>query len=245
MPLLCLAFTSGVLAAETGAPQPRLMQFAVVRTNEPACEPTCPEWISAEGAIGAKTPALLKAVLKSLGGRKLPIVLFSSGGNRDAAIELGRIIRRAKLDVVVGRTRFIGCHPQDKDCKAYQRRGADFLGRAISRGHCVAECALVLAGGVERLVPDQAIFHVRLTDRKISKAGERKLLAYLKEMGIGPSLVDALKTSPDRNLEMAPLRASGLITGTEAVETITDVGVCKTFPAPDNCRVFTTLDLED
>ena len=33
-----------------------------------------PEWISAEGAIGVRTPALLKAALTTLGGRKLPIV---------------------------------------------------------------------------------------------------------------------------------------------------------------------------
>ncbi|WP_442577677.1 hypothetical protein ACSBOB_19120 [Mesorhizobium sp. ASY16-5R] len=245
MPALCVALTSSLLAADSAAQQPWPMRFAVVRTNDTACEPTCPEWISAEGAVGAKTPALLKATLKTLGGRKLPIILFSSGGNRDAAMELGRIIRRGGLDVAVGRTMFTGCRPDEKDCRANDGKGADFFGQALSRGHCAAECTLVLAGGVERIVPDQAIFHVRLTDPKMSKAAERKLLAYLKEMGVGPSLLDALKTPPDSNLDMAPLKASGLITGTRAVESITGSAICKTFPAPDNCRVFTTMDLEN
>ncbi|MEQ1955075.1 hypothetical protein [Mesorhizobium sp. CN2-181] len=221
------------------------MQFVVVRANDTSCEPTCPEWISAEGAIGAKTPALLKATLKTLGGRKLPIVLFSSGGDREAAMELGRLIRRAGLEVAVGRTWFVGCRPEEKDCKANDGKGSDFLGRAISRGHCAAECVLMLAGGVERLVPDQAILHVRLKNQKMSKAAERRLTAYLKEMGVGPSLVDALKAEPETNLDVAALRAAGLVTSTRSVESITESSICKTFPAPDNCRVFTTQDLED
>jgi hypothetical protein len=51
------------------------MQFAIVRSNAPECEPTCPECISAEGMIGTATPALFKRVLKILGGRKLPIIV--------------------------------------------------------------------------------------------------------------------------------------------------------------------------
>ena len=245
MPALCLALTSDVLAAEPTAPQPRLMQFVVVRTNDTACEPTCPEWISAEGAIGARTPALLKAALKTLGGRKLPIVVFSSGGDREAAMAMGRMIRSGGLDVAVGRTWFVGCRPEEKHCKANDRKGADFLGRAVSRGHCAAECVMMLAGGVERLVPDQAILHVRLKNQKMSKAAERRLTAYLKDMGIGPSLLEALKAKPGSNLDVAPLRAAGLVTGTRTVESITGSGICKAFPAPDNCRVFTVLDLED
>ena len=243
--LLCVVLTSAVLAAEPAAPQPKQMQFVVVRTNDTACEPTCPEWISAEGAIGAKTPALLKATLKTLGGRKLPIVVFSSGGDREAAMTLGRLIRRGGLDVAVGRTWFVGCRPEEKDCKVNDGKGSHFLGRALSGGYCASECTLMLAGGVRRFVPDRAILRVQFKDPKMNKAAERKLTAYLKEMGISPSLLEALKAEPGGNLDTAPLRVARLITGTEAVENITYSGICKVFPAPDNCRVFTTLDLED
>ena len=86
-----------------GAAQPSMedtppMRFVVVRSSEPGCEPVCAEWISAEGTIRAKTPGELKSLLKTLGGRKLPIVLFSPGGDVDAAMALGRLIRQNKLD---------------------------------------------------------------------------------------------------------------------------------------------------
>lgn len=175
----------------------------------------------------------------------MPIVVFSSGGDREAAMTLGRLIRRAGLDVAVGRTWFVGCRPEEKDCKVNDGKGSDFLGGALSGGYCASECVLMLAGGVRRLVPDQAILRVRLKDPKMNKAAERRLTAYLKEMGIGPALLEALKAGPESNPDVAALRASGLITGATSVESITGSGICKAFPAPDNCRVFTVLDLED
>ncbi|MDQ6437643.1 hypothetical protein RB623_26630 [Mesorhizobium sp. LHD-90] len=234
-------------SAETAeTPQPKQMQFVVVRANDSACEPTCPEWISAEGAIGVKTPALLKAALRTLRGRKLPIVLFSAGGDVGAAMEMGRRIRRAGLPVVVGRTWFVGCRPDEKDCKANDGKGADFFGRALSSGgYCASECTLLLAGGVKRLVPDMAILRVRLRDPKMGKAVERRLAAYLKEMGVDRVVLDRMKSARGDNLDTGPLQAAGLVTGTGTAESVTESSICRTFPAPDNCRVFTVLDLED
>ena len=83
-----LGIGSAASAGQTKNPEPDLdapMRFVVVRSDAPGCEPTCPEWISAEGAITAKSPALLKAALKTLGRRNLPIVVNSPGGDVDAA----------------------------------------------------------------------------------------------------------------------------------------------------------------
>ncbi|TIM19564.1 MAG: hypothetical protein E5Y61_34240, partial [Mesorhizobium sp.] len=60
------------------------MRFIIARSSAVGCKPNCPEWISAEGAIAAGTPALLKRVLKKLGTRKLPIIVNSPGGDVDA-----------------------------------------------------------------------------------------------------------------------------------------------------------------
>ncbi|MFN7127326.1 MAG: hypothetical protein ACK4M8_15650, partial [Allorhizobium sp.] len=97
--ILCLmvglmASAATVRAAPPGGDD---MQFFVVRSNQPGCEPTCPEWISAEGAIVGGTPARLKKLLKSIGDRRLPIVVTSPGGNVDAAMVLGR-----RSDVLAG-----------------------------------------------------------------------------------------------------------------------------------------------
>ena len=87
------------------------MRFAVVRSNAPGCEPNCPEWVSAEGTIEAGTPSLFKRTLKALKGRQLPVVVNSPGGNVDAAVTLGQMIRKNKLDIAVGTTVFSGCEP--------------------------------------------------------------------------------------------------------------------------------------
>ncbi|RUW99710.1 hypothetical protein EOA27_35240, partial [Mesorhizobium sp. M2A.F.Ca.ET.037.01.1.1] len=87
------------------------MRFVVVRSSATGCEPNCPEWISAEGTIEAGTPALFRRLLKTLDGRQLPIVVNSPGGNVDAALQLGRMIRKNKLDIAVGITEFSGCSP--------------------------------------------------------------------------------------------------------------------------------------
>jgi len=241
---LCCVLAPHAQAGE--APEPKQMQFVVVRANDAACEPTCPEWISAEGVIGARTPELFRRILKTLGGRKLPIVLFSTGGDVNAAIATGRQIRRAGLPVVVGRTWFVGCRPEGKDCKVTEGKGADFLGRAMSYGgYCASECTLMLAGGTERLAPSVAILRMRLKDPNMSRSAERRVAAFLKEMGIDHSLLDLMKNSPVSDFDTAPLMAAGLVSDDRTAESITDAAICEAFPAPDNCRVFTVLDLEN
>lgn len=128
------------------------MQFAVVRSNAAGCEPNCPEWISAEGAIAAGTPAQLKRILKTLGRRKLPIIVNSPGGNVDAALQLGRIIRKNKLDIAIGTTKFSDCWPGMTDCRANDGKGAAYFGIASDGGAmCNSACPLMFAGGVRRL----------------------------------------------------------------------------------------------
>ena len=147
------------------------MRFVVVRSNASGCEPNCPEWISAEGTIEAETPALFKRTLKTLDGRQLPIVVNSPGGNVDAALALGRMIRKNKLDIAVGTTVFFGCEPGMKNCKDNEGKGADYFGMAYDDGAmCNSACPLMFAGGVRRVVgrlglsrrpPDHHHLHAR------------------------------------------------------------------------------------
>ena len=137
------------------------MRFVVVRSSAPGCEPNCPEWISAEGAIAAGTPALLKRTLKTLGRRKLPIIVNSPGGNVDAALQLGRIIRKNKLDIAIGKTEFSDCWPGMTDCRANDGKGAAYFGTATDGGAmCNSACPLMFAGGVRRVVGSWAYLGV-------------------------------------------------------------------------------------
>ncbi|WP_352905010.1 hypothetical protein [Mesorhizobium sp. M0700] len=200
------------------------MRFVVVRSSAPGCEPTCPEWISAEGSIEAGTPALFKRALKALGGRKLPIVVDSPGGNVEAALTLGRLIRKNKLDIAVGKTGFVGCLPDMKNCKENDGKGARYFGDAYANGAiCNSACPLMFSGGIRRVVGEWAflgvhqitttyirtkllyrttyrmvkgkkkILSTRIVSRRdagsyktyeMNKPLERRLSAYLKEMGI-------------------------------------------------------------
>lgn len=125
------------------------MTFVVVKGLR--CAETCPEWISAEGRITSGTPAQLRKVLKSIGKRKLPVVLNSPGGDVDAAYAMGRMIRKAGLETTVGATWLDACPPKDKRCRAGIGKGGKSTGYSHPfRAGCYSACPLVLAGGTVR-----------------------------------------------------------------------------------------------
>ena len=129
------------------------MQVVLVRSDV-ACEPDCPEWISAEGRIVPSTPAEFKRALKAMGDRRLPVIIHSPGGDVDAAMAIGRLIRAKQLDVAVGKTVFEGCAPGHKGCAPSKGR---YRGMAYSvNAFCASACPLVLAAGTERLVGEVA-----------------------------------------------------------------------------------------
>lgn len=163
--LICLlaSLVAGhaAFATDTAPDLGPTMRFVVVRSNAPGCEPICPEWISAEGSIEARTPVLFKRMLKTLGGRNLPIVVDSPGGNVEAALTLGRLIRKNKLDIAVGKTRFDGCLPDAKDCAENDGSGVRYFGDAYASGAmCNSACPLMFAGGIRRLVGESAYLGV-------------------------------------------------------------------------------------
>jgi hypothetical protein len=128
------------------------MFFTIVRSNAGYCEPYCPEWIYGEGQIEADTPVAFKRVLQQVGDRHLPLIIMSPGGNVEAAIEMGRLVRQNKIAVQVGYTRFINCSPRDRTCVGDSPKKGEFRGMAMVNGaFCWSACPLILAGGERRL----------------------------------------------------------------------------------------------
>lgn len=139
------------------------MRVAIVRNAVSGCEPQCDEWISAEGKIDKTTLGVFRRVLKSLGVRKLPIFISSGGGDVDAAIEIGRLVRSKGLDVAVTKTAFApDAAPPPKENRSGQneRSGAapsHIRGWAQSReAFCASACTLILAAGQRRFVAHAA-----------------------------------------------------------------------------------------
>ena len=85
------------------------------------------------------------------------------------------------------------------------------------------------------------------TTYEMNEAMERKLTAYLKEMGIDQSIVDVMKSTPAtdiRQIALLDLLQSKLVTNLDAVDVLTAGKICATVPAAANCRVFTMSDLK-
>src|SRR6188474_216932 len=82
---------------EVQAPVAPPMIFAIVRSGVTGCEPNCPQWISAEGQIMPGSAGQFRKILKQAGKQRLPVVITSQGGDVEAALAIGNLIRERKL----------------------------------------------------------------------------------------------------------------------------------------------------
>jgi hypothetical protein len=139
------------VASPASPPSDPPMQVQIVRLKG-ACGTKCPEWIAAQGRLDSAAPQRFKAVLARLDGRQLPVLLDSRGGSVDASLEIGRMIRARKLDVVIGRTVIEPCQPSEAECRTLARQGIRLGAPEIRKALCASACAFLLAGGVNRHV---------------------------------------------------------------------------------------------
>lgn len=123
------------------------MTFEIVRRSDLACEPTCPEWISAAGVIDRSTTAKFKRLRKALQNKRLPIVFNSFGGDILIALQLGREIRKYKFDTAIGNTETYPCEGKNAACNI-----KDLQFGLINNipAYCDSACAYALAGGIRR-----------------------------------------------------------------------------------------------
>jgi hypothetical protein len=155
------------------------MRIVVVRNNVPGCEPLCPQWLSAEGQITARTPALFKKALADTRAFRLPVVITSTGGDVDAALAIGEMIRKRHLDVVVGWTYFAGCSPLEKKCKLPKGQTGVYRGIAMSsQAFCVSACSFVLAAGERRLRGEGSFVGVHQISRTVTREKVRYYERY-------------------------------------------------------------------
>ncbi|WID94647.1 hypothetical protein QO058_17615 [Bosea vestrisii] len=173
--LLALALPLLALPAaaqdKPAAPQPEPMRIVVTRSAEP-CEPECREWIAAQGAISNDTLAELRRALAELNGRKLPLLVYSTGGTVEAAIAMGELVRKGGLDIAVARTVFTQRDPA--------------LGTIDERSPlCASACTLFLAGGQRRIIPLQSRIGVHqqtIVETETTTVRDYKIVRGRKEL---------------------------------------------------------------
>ena len=180
------------------------MRFVRVTSADPACKPNCPEWLSAQGRIEAGSAKAFAKAVASLKGRRLPVLIHSSGGSVADAGAMGELIRAKGLAVAVARTLITNCPETSPTCP--DGPGAAITGGAI----CASACVLVLAGGVERLAAPLALIGVHQTTTLVSETeglahlkSTRKIYqqpgvdsaveAYLDAMGVGEPVMTLMR----------------------------------------------------
>ncbi|WP_296038823.1 hypothetical protein [uncultured Agrobacterium sp.] len=217
------------------------MNFILVSDGD--CSDTCVQWVSAEGAITHATPTRFAAFLATLKNRKLPIVIQSVGGDVDAALAIGQMIRNRKLDTAIGRTQLNDCPMLDPRCKEKMVKGGWSSGTVRSGGaYCFSACPFVVAGGVNRAAsPNTSIGLHQITNGtkdqnygRVSRRNldaistrkddriEEKLGTYLDAMGVRSKDVFAMMglATPDGLYSVLDEEAlkTGLITKVYSLE---------------------------
>lgn len=267
--MLLLAPGAGAAKQKKPAAAPPLlrweqpMKVAIVRGSDKACEPTCPEWIMAEGMIDAKTPALIQsAVVKARarsGGAGPVVILHSNGGNILAALQIGYFLRAQNVATAVGKTKYKDCDPFDATCTPGGGEGI-YLGKLISGpASCLSACPLILAGGIKRLAGSEsyvgvhrwsteadpgkrpgAIYKVPKSDTSWDKVVRKMMSDYLVSMDISLDVVADMNKTPFASMKYYDLRQRvklKLVTGSAAARSLTSPKICSADkPAPHCVR---------
>lgn len=203
---------------QTSAAMPPIV-FFLAKGDANACGVGCSDWIAADGRIDPGADERLRALLKKLGGRKLPIFFHSPGGAVPTGLALGRLLRQRGLTAGVGWTVPAGCDPKQQDepaCDKLKRSGRDLVA-VLDTGHtmCNSSCVYALVGAAVREVgagvglgvhSSSISFTLKRIDgqghvttmqthaaptveRKALESGYAAISAYLREMGISQDLL--------------------------------------------------------
>ena len=210
-------------APEKSVPRSPPIAFFLAKGDANACGIGCSEWIAADGAIDSGADLRLRALLKKLGGRKLPIFFHSPGGAVPTGLAIGRLLRQHGLTAGVGWTVPAGCDPKQQNepaCDKLKRSGRDLVAVLdTGRTMCNSSCAFALVGAAVREVgagvglgvhSSSVSFllkridgagHVTITPTQVAPKVEHKALenvyvtiaSYLREMDISPDLLTAAR----------------------------------------------------
>jgi hypothetical protein len=151
-------FALGAPAAR--ADQPMTFEWGTVYGDVPA--------IFADGEFTPETPAALRAFLKRSTQQTPDTMLYmnSLGGDLSAGMEVGKIVRQAKLNTAVARNTRNPADANTIDLDAFSR---------VYPGYCVSACSLAFLGGVKREVRPGSIFAVHQVS--MNCVDKRKALA--------------------------------------------------------------------
>ncbi len=208
-------------------PNAAKMTFRLARLWGVHCITVCPMWIVAEGVIRPETPADFATFLKMQGLQKIAVVFHSTGGDPMAAMELGRMIRKAGFETALGQSEFSIYEDQSK-IVPYKPQPAQIK----SDGLCNGACALAYAGGTERHVNAETTMQLYHPTAISSSEGTAVAIAmnqHLIAMGVAPKFMSSLhllKGKTAASWKMAELLTVAMATDAQNVRDLLSAEKC-------------------
>ena len=159
--------------------------FAMELSTDTRCfedlEPKCQKMIIAVGVITKDTPKQFTEYSQNFPAGTY--VLFSSkGGMLDSGLMIGKRIREAKFNTIIGNTEF-------------------------SSADCLSSCAYAFFGGVKRKIPTTGhlgLHHyyskTQIIDVEQQQRINQSLSRYLESMGIDPRLLEYANSAKSTNM---------------------------------------------
>ena len=211
----CLSWSAGWAAAEPAEMFAPTMSFYLAKGGPDACGRGCDTWIVAEGKIDSDAASRLEAFLQHA-DRKLPIYLYSPGGDLKQAMDMGWILRRRSAVAHVGRTlvKQCGADLQTSDaCLKLKQSGRTVDATLVTRGAlCLSACPFLLFGAMTREIAPDAVLAVhspRVTvafpgahpsevqvaraTRQFGDQADRNASSYVTTMGIGYGVIEIIR----------------------------------------------------
>lgn len=223
-----LAMLAAPAAAAPSVPEPSSnpstdgppMRVMLVRGAYAGCEPSCEEWIYAEGRIDSSSLPLFRAALDAVRPRKPPILVHSGGGQVDTAMAIGRLVRERGFDVGVARTEFPAtaqpapvAEPaaREKGERKAKQKSTPPTAHGIARSWratCASACTLILAAGMHRYVGPTAFVGVHEMVRPEQTIMQKMRYYRIRTLRRGDRIVSQEKvmvreTSVPRHFERA------------------------------------------
>lgn len=159
-------------------------------------------WVQASGRFVRETPQAFEALNRVTPVRGLTVVLDSGGGHLGAGLALGRALRAAGADTLVGRT-------------VTRREGNRTIETLVTHGvPCHSACSYAFMGGVNRRLASTSRIGVHQFSQRLDAQGRAldpgfgveefrnaqeitaRLAVYIQEMGVDARVLEIAATAP-------------------------------------------------
>jgi hypothetical protein len=188
------------------------LELYLAKGERDTCGEGCSEWIAAVGYFDPGSSERLRAFLKRIPNRTMPIYFHSLGGVAEQGISIGRLLRQRGMTVGVGKTVPDACvEASNESCGAAKRSGDTLPAHLYSvDATCNSACIWALIGGKVRQVPPGVRIGVH-ANRLVSKEKDVEVSdarsefranaqRYIQEMGIDRGLFDVIFTVPTQSI---------------------------------------------